>query len=200
MSNLQRQTLCFLSIASLLLLPTVAHAHVGIGSTTGFIDGVAHPFSGIDHICAMVGVGLWASQRGGRAIWLVPLAFVLVMMVGGLLGMARVFVPFVEPGIIASVLIIGLLVATATRLPLAASACVVGVFALLHGHAHGAEMPETAAGIAYGFGFVVSTILLHSCGIGLGVFANKAQAPWISRYSGAAMIACGVVLCCAHLG
>ncbi len=200
MSNLQRQALCFLSIVTLLLLPTVTQAHVGIGSTTGFVDGVAHPFSGIDHICAMVGVGLWAAQRGGRAIWLVPLAFLLVMMVGGLLGMAHVFVPFVEPGIIASVLILGLLVATAARLPLAASACLVGVFALFHGHAHGAEMPTNAAGISYGLGFMISTILLLGCGMGLGVAANKSRAPWVSRYSGAAMIVCGLGCAARSLG
>jgi urease accessory protein len=200
MSNLQRQALCFLSIATLLLLPTVAQAHVGIGSTTGFFDGIAHPFSGVDHICAMIGVGLWAAQRGGRAIWFVPLAFVVVMMAGGLLGMAHVFVPFVEPGIIASVLILGLLIATAARWPLAASACLVAVFALFHGHAHGAEMPATAAGISYGLGFIASTIVLHGCGIGCGIAANKAHAPWVSRYSGAAMIVCGLGLCCAYLG
>jgi urease accessory protein len=200
MSNLQRQALCFLSIATLLLLPTVAQAHVSIGSTTGFFDGVTHPFSGIDHICAMLGVGLWAAQRGGRAIWLVPLAFLVVMMAGGLLGIAHVFVPFVEPGIIASVLILGLLVATAARLPLAASACLVGVFALFHGHAHGTEMPTTAAGISYGLGFMISTILLLSCGIGLGVAANKSHVSWVSRYSGAAMIVCGFGLCAAYLG
>jgi urease accessory protein len=122
------------------------------------------------------------------------------MMAGGLLGMAHVFVPFVESGIIASVLVLGLLVATAARLPLAASACLVGVFALFHGHVHGAEMPTTASGISYGIGFMMSTILLHSCGIGLGVAANKARAPWISRYSGAAMVVCGLALCAAYVG
>jgi urease accessory protein len=200
MSNIRRHVLCFFSVAVLCLLPSVAQAHVGIGSTSGVIDGFAHPFSGWDHICAMVGVGLWAAQRGGRAVWLVPLAFVIVMMAGGLLGMAHVLVPFVEPGIIASVLILGLLVAMAARLPLAASACLVGVFALFHGHAHGAEMPTAAAGILYGLGFVISTILLHVCGIGLGLAANKAQAPWVSRYSGAAIIVCGLALCAAYLG
>jgi urease accessory protein len=199
MSNLQRQALCFLSLATLLLLPTVAHAHVGFGSTIGFVDGVAHPFSGIDHICAILGVGLWAAQRGGRAIWLVPAAFLVVMMAGGLLGMAHVLVPFVEPGIIASVLILGLLVATAARLPLAASAFLVGVFALFHGHAHGAEMPTTAAGISYGLGIMMSTFLLLGCGMALGVAANKSRAPWVSRYSGAAMMVFGLGLCAAYL-
>jgi urease accessory protein len=200
MSSFHRQTLCFLSLACLLLLPSMAQAHSGIGSTFGFFDGVAHPLSGIDHICAMVGVGIWAAQRGGRAIWLVPLGFAIVMLVGGLLGMARVFVPFIEPGIIASVVILGLLVASAARLPLVASACLVGLFALFHGHAHGTEMPMTAAELSYGAGFLASTIVLHGCGIGLCVAANKSNAAWVSRYTGAAMVVCGAALCAAYLG
>jgi urease accessory protein len=183
------------ALGALLALPSVAHAHVGVGSTVGFWEGVAHPFSGLDHICAMVGVGLWAAQRGGRAIWLMPIAFVLVMAAGGILGMAHIFIPFVEPGIIASVFVLGLLLAAAIRLPLVASACLVCVFALFHGHAHGAEMPSSVGGLAYGVGFIASTLILHSCGVGLGIATQRTGSGWLTRCAGGAMIACGFALC-----
>jgi urease accessory protein len=177
-----------------ILSPSLAYAHVGVGETSGFISGLAHPLSGLDHICAMVGVGLWAAQRGGRAIWLVPLAFMGVMAVGGLLGMAAVYIPFVEPGILASVLILGIMIMMAIRLPLAASAALVGLFALFHGHAHGAEMPHTAAGLEYGLGFIVATGLLHACGIGLGLLTTRSNFAWVARYAGAAIVLCGIYL------
>jgi urease accessory protein len=200
MSTAQRVSLVFLSLVAFAALPGVAQAHVGLGSTNGFLDGVVHPFSGLDHLCAMFGVGLWAAQRGGRGIWLLPVAFVIVMTVGGLLGMAHVFIPFIEPGIIASVLVVGLLVATAIRLPLAASACLVALFALFHGHAHGAEMPSAAAGFWYGVGFACSTMALLFCGVGLGLAARRSQATWPFRYSGAAIVTCGIGLCAVYLG
>jgi len=145
----------------------------------------------------MVAVGLWAAQRGGRAIWLVPLAFVTVMAVGGLLGMAAISIPFVEPGIVASVLVLGVMVAAAVRLPLVASTMLVGLFALFHGHSHGAEMPETAAGLVYGLGFIVSTALVHLCGIGLGLAAKRFGTAQLVRYAGGAIAACGLYLCVA---
>jgi urease accessory protein len=182
-------------LGALLALPSVAQAHVGIGSTVGFFDGVAHPFSGLDHICAMVGVGLWAAQRGGRAVWLMPIAFILVMAAGGLLGMAHLFIPFVEPGIIASVFVLGLLVAAAVRLPLAASTCLVGLFALFHGHAHGAEIPNSVGGFAYGLGFIASTMILHCCGLRLGIATQRVSSGWLTQCAGGAMIACGFALC-----
>jgi urease accessory protein len=189
-----------LSLVAFATLPGIAQAHVGLGSTTGLVDGLVHPFSGLDHICAMFGVGLWAAQRGGRGVWLLPLAFVGVMTVGGLLGMAHVFIPFIEPGIIASVLVVGLVVATAIRLPLAAGACLVALFALFHGHAHGAEMPATAASLWFGVGFVCSMVVLLLCGIGLGLAARKSQAPWAFRYAGAAIVTCGIGLYAVYLG
>jgi urease accessory protein len=181
-------------------LPGVAQAHIGLGSTTGFVDGVVHPLSGLDHICAMLGIGLWAAQRGGRSIWVLPLAFVLVMTVGGLLGMAHVFIPLIEPGIVASVLVIGLLVATAIRLPLIGSTCLVALFALFHGHAHGTEMPVAAAGAWYGIGFLSSTLVLLAFGVVLGLAGRKLDAPWIFRTAGAAIVTCGLALCAIYLG
>ena len=165
------------------------------GHVHGFTNGLAHPLTGLDHICAMVAVGLWAAQRGGRALWLVPLVFVSVMTIGGILGMTGVQLPMVETGIVASVLILGVFIAAAVRLPLVVSALIVGIFALFHGFAHGAEMPDTASGLNYALGFVLATACLHLCGIGLGLFAKEfALANWI-RCAGGAITACGVYLC-----
>jgi urease accessory protein len=174
----------------------MAQAHVGPHGTQGFLPGVAHPLSGLDHICAMVAVGIWAAQRGGRALWMVPVTFVSVMMLGALLGMGSVSIPFVEGGIITSLLVLGVMVAAAIRIPLAASVALVGVFALFHGHAHGVEMPATASGVSYGLGFVVSTIALHLAGIGVGLAARKGTGLALAaRYAGGAIAACGLYLC-----
>ena len=170
-------------VPMLLLFPSMAYAHTGVGETSGFYNGVIHPVTGLDHICAMVAVGLWAAQRGGKAIWLVPLTFVSVMAIGGWLGMIGRSIPFVEQGIVASVLILGVLIATAVRLPLVVSVLIVGLFALFHGHAHGAEMPDSASGLLYGLGFIFSTVLLHLCGIALGLSAQRFGTPQLVRYA-----------------
>jgi urease accessory protein len=185
-----------LPLMAVFLLPSLAQAHPGIpGHTHGFANGLAHPLTGLDHICAMVAVGLWAAQRGGRALWLVPAAFVSVMILGGSLGMAAVPIPFVEPGIAASVLVLGVLIAAAVRLPLPASALLVGVFALFHGYAHGAEMPGSVSGLLYGLGFVVATASLHLLGIGLGLSAQRFGSARLVRYAGGAIAVCGICLC-----
>jgi urease accessory protein len=150
---------------------------------------------GLDHVCAMVAVGLWAAQRGGRAVWAVPATFVLVMALGGVLGAAGVPVPLVEPGIVGSVLILGLLIAAAVRLPVVASALIVGLFAVFHGYAHGAEMPASSPGLAYGAGFMLVTAALHLGGIGLAMLMAKIGSERVVRYAGGAIAACGVVLC-----
>jgi urease accessory protein len=185
-----------LPLFAIFLLPALAQAHPGIpGHTHGLANGLLHPLTGLDHICAMVAVGLWAAQRGGRALWLVPSVFVSVMILGGALGMAAVSVPFVEPGIAASVLVLGVLVAAAVRLPLAASALLVGTFALFHGYAHGAEMPASASGAAYCLGFVAVTACLHVLGIGLGLLAQRFGSARLVRYAGGAIAVCGIYLC-----
>jgi len=183
-----------LGLLSLLLLPTFAHAHVGVGDTSGFSHGFGHPLGGMDHLLAMLAVGLWAAQTGGRALWAVPLTFVGVMAAGGALGMAGVHLPMVETGILLSVLTLGVFIAAAVRLPLAASMLIVGLFALCHGHAHGAEMPETAAGLAYGAGFVLATALLHAAGIGLGIGIQKAATPKFVRVAGGVIALGGAYL------
>lgn len=181
------------TLAAFLSLAGFAQAHPGHGGG-GFASGFAHPLHGLDHLLAMLAVGLWAAQLGGRARWAVPAAFVGVMALGGALGMAGVGLPLAGQGIVASVLMLGLLIAAAVRLPLAAGVALVGIFALCHGYAHGAEMPETAAGAVYALGFAGATALLHGCGFGLGVLMQRgAKAGWL-RASGVAISAAGVLL------
>lgn len=191
-TKLQRALLLFL----FLLVPSLAQAHPGgVGHTHGVTNGLLHPLTGLDHICAMLAVGLWAAQRGGRAVWLVPLTFVSVMALGGLLGASGISLPFVEQAIAASVLILGLLIAASVRLPLVASALLVGAFAIFHGYAHGAEMPATAAGFGYGLGFLVATALLHGAGIAIGLTAKNWSGERFVRLAGGAIAACGLALC-----
>jgi urease accessory protein len=189
---MKKLTLPLATLAALLALPAAAHAHVGVGSTHGFAHGFEHPLFGLDHLLAMIAVGLWAAQVGGRALWAVPTTFVGVMALGGALGMMGVPVPFIEPGIAASVLILGLLIAFAVRMPLAAAVPLVGLFAIFHGHAHGAEMPENASGAAYAVGFMLATAALHGVGIGLGMAIQRFTAAPVIRFAGAAIAVAGV--------
>ena len=152
-------------LSAAVLMPSVAFAHTGVGDTAGFLHGVAHPIGGIDHVLAMVAVGVFAAVLGGRALWLVPSAFVAMMIVGFGLGIAHVDVPFVELGIALSSIVIGGAAALGSPMPVAAAMALVSVFALFHGHAHGAEMPENAGGLTYALGFVVATSLLHAVGV-----------------------------------
>jgi len=179
-------------LAALLALPAVAQAHPGHGLAQGFAPGFAHPLLGLDHELAMIAIGLWAAQAGGRALWAVPATFVGVMALGGALGMAHVSVPFIEPGIAASVLVLGLLIAFAVRLPMVAAVPLVALFAIFHGHAHGAEMPETASGAAYGIGFLLATAALHGAGIGLGMLIQRCTVAPVIRFAGAAIAVAGV--------
>jgi urease accessory protein len=179
---------------AVLFEPSLAQAHVVLGQTSGFIHGLVHPLTGLDHIVTMMAIGLWAAQRGGRALWTVPLTFVSVMAVGGLLGMMDVSIPFVEQGIIASVLILGVLIVSVVRLPLVASSLLVGLFAVFHGLSHGAEMPETVSGLAYGIGFIMATGMLHGIGVGLGLLVQKLDRPRLIRYAGSGIAAFGIYL------
>src|SRR3990167_3389305 len=133
-----------LPVAALTSLPV--HAHVGLSDASGFLHGLAHPASGLDHVLAMLAVGLWAAQTGGRSVWAVPLTFVGVMALGGALPLPGIGLPFVEQGIVLSVLLLGVLIAVSVRLPLWLGSGLVGLFALWHGRAHGAEMPALASG------------------------------------------------------
>jgi urease accessory protein len=178
----------------LLFLPGMALAHTGVGETAGLMHGFSHPISGADHLLAMVAVGLWAAQTGGRALWVVPCTFVGVMILGGILGLSGIPLMFIEEGILLSVLILGILIAGAFRLPLIYSALVVGLFAIFHGYAHGAEIPNSIAAISYTFGFAFSTAILHLAGIGLGMLISKTSMPVINRFAGGAIALSGVYL------
>ena len=195
MARLNKVILVGLTLASMV---GAAEAHTGVGSTIGFTHGFLHPLSGIDHMLAMIAVGLFAARLGGRALWLVPCAFVAMMAVGGFLGINGVEVPFVEIGIAASVLVLGAAVAFDFSIPTAAAMALVGFFAIFHGHAHGAEMPQTADGLTYGIGFILATALLHVVGISLGLsiahLATKQGSSWSMRVAGAAMALAGVGL------
>jgi len=161
-------TMTFAASLAAAFFPSIASAHTGVGDTAGFFHGFEHPAGGLDHVLAMVLVGIMAWQLGGRALYAVPATFVLLMAAGGGIGMAGMDVPFVELGIALSVVVFGLAVALRFKAPVLAIAPLVGLFAIFHGHAHGAEMPENTAGLAYGLGFVLATALLHAAGIGLG--------------------------------
>ena len=179
-------------ITVLSLAPTLAHAHPGHGA--GFPAGFAHPMQGLDHLLAMIAAGLWAAQLGGRARWAVPAAFVGVMILGNAIGMAGVAVPFVEPAIVCSVVLLGLLILTAARWPLAASVALVGGFALFHGAAHGAEVPANVGGLAYTLGFTVATAALLGCGLAAGAAMTRAaQSGWL-RCAGATVAIAGAAL------
>jgi len=184
----------FNTVIMFFFLPGIALAHTGVGETTSFMRGFSHPVGGMDHLLAMVAVGLWAAQVGGRALWVVPCTFVGVMIVGGILGFSGVPVPFIEQGILLSVLIMGILIAGAFRLALAYSALIVGLFALFHGQAHGAEMPALITAASYTAGFAVATAILHLAGIGLGMFVSRIDLPAVSRFAGGAIALSGVYL------
>lgn len=178
----------------LVFLPVAAFAHIGVGETSGFVHGFSHPFVGLDHLLAMFTVGLWATQMGGRAVRAVPSACVGVMILGGVLGFAGVPVPFIEGGILASVLILGFLVAGALRFPVLYSALLVGLFALFHGHAHGSEMPAAVGAVAYTIGFVLATATLNLIGIALGKSLQQAHLQTVTRFAGAGVLLAGIYL------
>jgi urease accessory protein len=169
-------------------------AHTGIGMTAGFPAGFVHPFSGLDHILAMFGVGLWAAQMGGRALWAVPAAFVGMMLVGAGLGISGVGIPFIEAGIVASVVVLGLLIAGRVKTPVVVGMAIVGLFALFHGHAHGAEMPASVGGLEYMTGFVTATIILHGLGIAAGILFGRISTERVVRMGGGAIAAGGLLL------
>lgn len=178
----------FLAIL-LLIAPVPAFAHTGAGPHNGWLHGFFHPLSGLDHILAMIAVGLWAAQAHGRIIWLIPLIFVAVMGLGGLSAAIILPVALAEHGIMLSLLVLGVLLACRMHLPFSASVMLIGLFALSHGYAHGSEMPSGIPMFSYAAGFMLATALLHLCGIGLAWLCRySAGIRWV-RFSGI-MIAC----------
>jgi urease accessory protein len=147
------------------LTPTAALAHGGHDAASGLLQGFIHPLGGLDHVLAMVAVGVFAFVLGGRALWLVPLSFVCMMVFGFVLGLGGLDLPFVELGIALSSIVVGAAAAWGRPISVAAATSLVGAFAIFHGHAHGAEMPVDAAGLSYALGFIAMTALLHGSGL-----------------------------------
>lgn len=180
--------------ALLLCLPAPALAHTGEGMAAGLLSGILHPLTGIDHLLAMVAVGIWGTQLGRPALWLLPLTFPLVMSVGGVLGVRGAPLPAVEVGVAGSAAALGLMILLAARPPIAAAAVLVGAFAIFHGHAHGTELPGAADPLAYGAGFVLVTGLLHAAGIAVGLLDRWPAGALGLRAAGAAIGAVGAYL------
>lgn len=176
----------------LALIPVAAEGHQGTGLPGGFVSGFLHPLSGPDHMLAMVSVGLWGAFLGRPLIYLLPMIFPAMMVVGGAVGMAGVPLPPVELGIALSVVTLGLMILLAVRPPIAIACAVVGLFALFHGYAHGAELPSAADPVGYSAGFVLSTGLLHVAGIGLGLLRGLPLGSAALRATGGAIAATGV--------
>ena len=183
-----------------LLGPIAAHAHTGEDVAGGLLAGLVHPISGLDHVLAMVAVGLWGAQLGPPALWLLPVTFPVVMAVGGALGIAGVPMPAVEGGIAASAIALGAMVAAAARPRPAVAAAVVGMFAIFHGYAHGEELPGAVAPLAYSAGFVVATGCLHATGIGLGTMIRWSAGAMLVRVGGIAIGLAGLVFLARALG
>jgi urease accessory protein len=185
------------AMAALLVSTTFAAAHPGAGVGHDLTHGFLHPLGGLDHVRAMIAVGLLAAQLGGRAFWLVPGAFVGTMTIAAVASWGMTPAPHVELGIAASVLMIGATVFLQLGLPVSLAAAIAGVFAIFHGVAHGAEIPSTMSGIGYGLGFVAATVLLHAAGIGVGLLAQRLVNPmgaYAVRAVGACIAAVGVMM------
>jgi len=175
-----------------LTLSTSAIAHTGEGVTGGLMSGFMHPVAGFDHVTAMVAVGILGAFLGRPAIWVLPVVFPLVMALGGVLGLIGVPIPFIETGIAASSIVLGLMILFAVKIPLWIAAIMVAAFAIFHGHAHGTELPNAANALAYSVGFVVSTGLLHLAGIGIGELTRWPVGQIIARAIGGLIALAGV--------
>lgn len=182
-------------ILSLLVLawPELALAHAGAGHGGGFWAGVAHPVLGLDHMAAMVAVGLWGAFLGAPAIWLLPIIFPMVMAVGAVIGLSGAALPLTEWVIALSALVLGLMILLRAKLPLAIAAALIGAFALFHGYAHGAELPDSANPAAFIIGFVIATGALHVCGIVFGTLTRWPSGVIAVRAAGAAIAGLGLV-------
>ena len=186
----RRTWVCAIVLAALWTQP--AFAHIQKGEAAGLLTGFLHPISGLDHVLAMVAVGLWGAQLGAPAIWVLPVAFPLVMAMGGMLGFIGVPIPGVEIGIAASAILLGSAVMFEVRPPLVVAALVVGLFAIFHGYAHGTELPSGQSALLYSLGFVVATGCLHAVGIGIGTMHRWTWGRKLLRAAGAVVTAGGV--------
>jgi urease accessory protein len=177
---------------TVLFLPATVFAHQETGSITGIVSGLSHPVSGMDHVLAMISVGLWGAQLGAPAVWVLPVAFPMVMAFGGMLGLMGIMLPGIEIGIAVSAIVLGAMIVTESRPPLWIAAALVGFFAIFHGHAHGTELPAGSSGLLYSIGFVASTGTLHGVGIAMGLVHAFRGGRLVVRAAGAVVSAAGV--------
>jgi urease accessory protein len=179
----------------LALLPATAFGHAeGEAAGQGFLTGFLHPLGGLDHLLAMLAVGIWGAQLGNPAIWVLPVAFPMVMALGGVAGIVAIPLPSIELGIIVSVVVLGAVIALDRRPPLWGAALIVAFFAVFHGYAHGAELPGQTSAVAYSAGFVMATGLIHLTGIGIGFAKELPRGTAMLRVGGAAIAAVGLFL------
>ncbi|HVP31035.1 MAG TPA: HupE/UreJ family protein [Myxococcota bacterium] len=177
------------------LLARSAFAHTGQGDVgSGFVAGFLHPITGLDHLLAMLAVGMWGAQLGMPALWVLPVAFPLVMAVGGVLGIVGAPLPASEPAIVLSVLLLGAAIASGRKPPLPLAAALVAFFAIFHGYAHGRELPEAASAVGFSAGFVLATGCIHLTGIGVGFVTKLPHGENVLRAGGAAIAMAGVLL------
>ncbi|MGB0722479.1 MAG: HupE/UreJ family protein [Gammaproteobacteria bacterium] len=186
--NMQRIGLL---LTLLIPLSTLAHTEGAVGGSA-FTTGFMHPFGGLDHMLAMLAVGMWGAQLGMPALWILPVAFPLMMAVGGVTGLVGMPLPSIELGIALSVVMLGAVILFKLRPPIWASFLIVGFFAIFHGHAHGLELPGNADPLAYSIGFVVATGLIHIAGILIGFVTHMPRGMALLRAGGAAIAAAGV--------
>ena len=170
-----------------------AHAHVQQGQAVSFLTGFEHPWSGLDHVLAMMAVGLWGAQLGNPAIWTLPIIFPLVMSFGAMMGLLGIPLPGIEIGIATSAIVLGIMVLGEVRPKMIIAASLVGCFAVFHGHAHGTELPAGQSGILYSMGFVVATGCLHGVGIAIGLIHRWPLGKLVLRGSGALIAAMGIL-------
>jgi urease accessory protein len=182
------------ALATVIVLASAgpAFAHVQPGQAQGLLSGLRHPASGLDHVLAMISVGLWGAQLGAPAVWLLPVTFPMVMAFGGFLGLVGIPLPGVELGIALSAVLLGVMVASDAKPPLAVATTLVGFFAIFHGHAHGTELPAGQSGLMYSIGFVIATGCLHATGILLGVVHRWSFGRVALRVAGAVVSVAGL--------
>ena len=192
MKTISQKAMGGLAVLALLATPSSAWAHIQAGEAAGFLSGVHHPISGWDHILAMVAVGLWGAQLGAPAVWLLPITFPMVMSLGAMMGLLGIPLAGVEIGIALSAIVLGAMVLTEKRPPLWVAACIVGFFAIFHGHAHGTELPAGQSGLLYSAGFVMATGCLHGVGIAIGLIHRWTTGRIFLRVAGATVALAGV--------
>lgn len=188
----EKRIITFFFLVSFFFFASTASAHVEQGQAASFLTGLEHPWSGLDHILAMVAVGLWGAQLGNPSIWVLPIAFPLVMSVGAMMGLIGLPLPGIEVGIAVSAIVLGAMVLGEIRPKLVIAAVIVGFFAIFHGHAHGTELPQGQSGLLYSIGFVIATGCLHALGIVIGLIHRWPMGKLALRCSGGMITAMGI--------